>query len=775
VTSVRERNRDRKRRQRQRERAAPAPIVYSTEDWQLFLNPDTLPQKAACFASELPALVLKELADNALDEGSDVKITLRNGKWLVSDNGPGLDPERVAELFAVNRPLRSSKLKRLPTRGMLGNGLRVVMAWARDVTVETRGARLTLRVDEATGHTRVLQRESVSLLPGLTVVLPASRKDDVKLANRAIALAKHGSVYKGPSLPHWYGAEDFARLLRATPAEATVGAVLADLGLKAPAEFASLSAHAVATDPTPLLRQARRQAGRIEPEQIGRLGPDAHADCPGYASKAGIQLQRTGGRVPFVVEAHVECERSEAAEKTVECSLTINRTPSLARVHARWRKNEILFVGCGLGVYVPAPGGTYRVHISVITPHILLTTDGKAPDLEPYEDRIAAAILAACRQAHRASRPNRRISTKDAAWLVMERAYMEASSGGTLPANARQIMYAARGEILQITGEEKLNDDYFTQRILPDYLDAYPEETASWDVVFDDRGALTEPHTRRVVPLGTVAVREYLGERPAPETPATIDPGSMFATTGPLNRYRNILFIEKEGFAALLDRAQIAERFDVGVMSTKGMSVTAARMLIDKLMQSGVERVLVAHDFDVSGFSIFGTLGRSTRRYRFESAVPVVDIGLRLADIEEMGLEPEPYDPQGWERRAITLARHGATPAEIAYLRRQRVELNAMPAGVFVEYLERKLTEHGAEKVVPAAAVLAQHARSVVNRTLLNRRLDAIRDEAEAEAERLALPADLRRRVEAALRRYPALSWDLAVAEIARKLADDDA
>ena len=42
----------------------------------------------------------------------------------------------------------------------------------------------------------------------------------------------------------------------------------------------------------------------------------------------------------------------------------------------------------------------------------------------------------------------RPISLKGAAYRVMERAYMAASAGGTLPANPRQIMYAARPEIL---------------------------------------------------------------------------------------------------------------------------------------------------------------------------------------------------------------------------------------------------------------------------------------------------------------------------------------
>jgi hypothetical protein len=45
-------------------------------------------------------------------------------------------------------------------------------------------------------------------------------------------------------------------------------------------------------------------------------------------------------------------------------------------------------------------------------------------------------------RSYRVSRMTRErgVSFKDAAWDVMERAYMAASDNGTLPANARQIM-----------------------------------------------------------------------------------------------------------------------------------------------------------------------------------------------------------------------------------------------------------------------------------------------------------------------------------------------
>jgi DNA topoisomerase VI subunit B len=46
---------------------------------------------------------------------------------------------------------------------------------------------------------------------------------------------------------------------------------------------------------------------------------------------------------------------------------------------------------------------------------------------------------------------SRRVTIKDAAWDVMERAYMKASANDTLPANATQIMYAARNHIQAAT------------------------------------------------------------------------------------------------------------------------------------------------------------------------------------------------------------------------------------------------------------------------------------------------------------------------------------
>jgi hypothetical protein len=369
------------------------------------------------------------------------------------------------------------------------------------------------------------------------------------------------------------------------------------------------------------------------------------------------------------------------------------------------------------------------------------------------------------------------MSVKEAAWQVMPAAYLAASDDGALPANARQVIYAARGDILALTGAEKLGDAYFTQTLLPDYIAAHPDECADWDVVFDARGHFVEPHTGRSIPVGTLAVREYLGKRPRSGSSLALSANDRYPTSGPENRYRNILFIEKEGFDPLLQQARIAERYDLAIMSTKGMSVTAARMLLDRLAPR-IDRVFVLHDFDISGFSIFGTLGTDGRRYVYENIVHMIDLGLRLEDVEAMGLQSEPVVVTDRDARVETLRRHGATWKETAFLcghvrdegeDARRVELNAMTSRQFIDFLERKLDEHRVEKVVPNAATLSAHARRLIEQRLGEKALDEIRDRIAAEAATYPLPANLGDQVRDILAEDRELAWDHALAAILRE------
>src|SRR5262249_9594363 len=143
---------------------------------------------------------------------------------------------------------------------------------------------------------------------------------------------------------------------------------------------------------------------------------------------------------------------------------------------------------------------------------------------------------------YRGSRMTREkgVSFKEAAAQIMEAAYQQVRGNGQLPANARQIMYKARPHIQQVTGK-KLNDDYFTQTLLPQFME---ENDVAWDVVYDARGHFTEPHTGKSFGIGTLEVRSYLAGHHDPSlvdagfSQAKVETAARAATSAPCSSSR---------------------------------------------------------------------------------------------------------------------------------------------------------------------------------------------------------------------------------------------
>ena len=375
------------------------------------------------------------------------------------------------------------------------------------------------------------------------------------------------------------------------------------------------------------------------------------------------------------------------------------------------------------------------------------------------EERRASAL--ANRRA-RLIRASDHYNFKSAAEEVMERAYMAASANGTLPASARQVMYQARPFIQDKMGGQQLNDQYFCQQLLPNYIEEYGVD---WDVVYDDRGHFIEPHTGHAIGLGTISVREYLDDLAEPELrEPSFAPGAA-VTHGPDGCFGAVLFIEKEGFLPLFEAVHLAERYDLAVMSTKGMSVTACRKLVDEMGED--IPVFVLHDFDKSGFSILSTLQRDTRRFSFQGDPHVINLGLRLADVLELGLQSErAFDRGSDATRRWNLRKNGATSEEVEFLLRQRVELNAMTSDQLVAFIERKLKQHGVKKIVPDDDLLAKTYRLVMRNREIERvvkqALEKLNGGTDSEP-----PSDLGARVRQYLERHPQARWDEAVSKIA--------
>jgi hypothetical protein len=198
-------------------------LKFERADWTSFRTIEGLQQKAGVVQSKLRRLVLKELANNALDTGARVRIgQLPDGGYFIEDDGSGIEgqPEEIARLFSIARPMISTKLLRLPTRGALGNGLRVVtgavLASEGSLVVTTRNRRIELR-PERDGSTTVVTVTPVDFPVGTRVEIgcgPAIPADANALQWANVALQMTGGQsYEGKSSPWWYDAPQFHELL----------------------------------------------------------------------------------------------------------------------------------------------------------------------------------------------------------------------------------------------------------------------------------------------------------------------------------------------------------------------------------------------------------------------------------------------------------------------------------------------------------------------------------------------------------------------------------
>ena len=543
----------------------------------------------------------------------------------------------------------------------------------------------------------------------------------------------------------------------------------------------------------------------VKSTALGTLGEEHLAHClvrhygshPHSVRYKRLMLPKGGNGLPFVLEVAMGVKQEGREGEQREVVVGLNWSPAL---HPPFDELPRLLGEMRIDEHDPV---TLLVHLAC--PKLGYTDRGKArlalsaeilDALQRCVRKVANSWKKEKRQADRhdrltqnaldglrKSRQPKSLSIKTAAYRVMKEAYLETSSDGSYPANARQIMYKARPRVLALTaGKCWKHSSQFTQRHLPDFMKEHPTLTADWDVVFDARGRLVEPHTNLRVDLGTLQVRTYVdGWRDDFEDRLADSPiPSSCPTVGPMNRYGFALFIEKEGFAPLLDRANIAGRFDVAVMSTKGMSVTAARALVESLASKDVT-ILVLRDFDKAGFSITHTLGNDTRRYTFKTKPRVIDLGLRLSDVRSMGLLSEPVDYKSRSDHnhlvdpRINLRECGASEDECAFLvqRRagfgwagERVELNAMSSEQFINFLESKLRAHGVRKLVPKPEVLKEAYRRALAVALVNRSISTMTQAAHEQSQSAKIPSRLEKEVRRLLKDNQSLPWDAAVAQI---------
>lgn len=299
----------------------------------------------------------------------------------------------------------------------------------------------------------------------------------------------------------------------------------------------------------------------------------------------------------------------------------------------------------------------------------------------------------AAKDAARRWREAPAVTLRAAVFEVMPPAAAHASEGGRYQVPARNLYYAVRKLIQPIT-EAELVYKYF-DKILLDYQQEHGPIPGLYR---DPRGELTEPHTGKVIRLGTLEVAGY---------------------TLPDYLYGAILYVEKEGFGPILRESKLAERYDLAIASGKGQPVEAVRALFERA-ERGDYRLFVLHDADPDGYSIARTIAEETERMPGYS-VDVTDLGLTVADTVRLGIPPESFTrnkalpwwmPGRLDERETEW--FGGTLISRSWEKRQweceRAELNAFTPSGLIAYIEEGLDRYGVKKVTPPQDVLDEQA-----------------------------------------------------------------
>ena len=738
-------------------------MLFQREDWTLFRTISGLSQKAGVAAKNLPKVIIKEIVDNALDASETCRFGRLDGNgFFVEDDGPGIpgDQSEIASLFSISRPLTSSKLLRLPTRGALGNGIRVVvgavLATNGSLRVTTNGAVYEL-IPQETGGTEIEiagdadgdqgTRIEVNLGDGLK--LDAARS--FEWAETALLLSGRDRMYKGRTSPHWYDDDAFYELALAA-GERTVRELLSMFDgmarnrLADVAEsFRARSAGSLTRDESIQLLSSLKDASEpVKPSRLKGLGRDIEG-YTGYAKAIGKFTQQPGqgnlgATVPYLLE--VWAVPSDDNELTV----CVNRTPITAEVRITILEDKtcVGVFGCGLRYGATIGRRTFKFLINITTPYMPITSDGKSPDLSQFSNEIIDSMEKAARSAKRKSTGitnEQSASQKDIVLGSLDEAIEKASGGGKYRYSLRQLFYAVRPFVSEQL-EKELSYEYF-DKIITEYENDLGDDLPG--VYRDNRGTLYHPHEGREIPLGTLSVEEY--ERPS-------------------WTFNKILYIEKEGFVPILREVKWPERHDCAILTSKGFASRAARDLLDLLGETDEEILFFCvHDADAAGTLIYQSLQKETRA-RAGRKVKIINLGLEVDEARAMGLESETFPRSKKERPVASYV----SDEDRAWLQKHRYELNAMDTPLFLQWLDEKMIQHGQGKVIPPNQVLhstlEQKTRGILRDRITDRVLREARIDDQVEqafgpaAEKIkALDRKLKPRVQRRLKKDPFASW----------------
>src|SRR4051812_8786411 len=101
-----------------------------------------------------------------------------------------------------------------------------------------------------------------------------------------------------------------------------------------------------------------------------------------------------GVSIPFTIECWADCQQAERGHGSVEVGhVLVNRSPSLGRLFGSSDAAGLTLRGCTLDAHVKqAKTAHYWLTLSLITPKLRISGDGKTPVLVDFRSAISQAV-----------------------------------------------------------------------------------------------------------------------------------------------------------------------------------------------------------------------------------------------------------------------------------------------------------------------------------------------------------------------------------------------
>lgn len=739
-----------------------------------------------------------------------VRVTLTDDYIEVMDNGPGISDSVLEKIIDFDRFGGSNRHHKLPTRGAQGNAFMTIVGiaanWLKDGFVELYrpcGPALSLEIQLDPIRQQVdIERVEIGEpspsairvpLPELPWKRGGSDMDDVEAVVRQFAwlnphvtfIIRRGDkawsvpmdAGSGAALPgdlecgavSWFSSAEFAERLaadvRARP-ELTLNEWAKEFAY---AERVRLPHGAYTIDSfagdSPAVLEAKAKDLRntiLQGSNVSKagdpgfraIGPDRLGSFLESEFKAdtasGVEYHCMKGTfgdevtVPYLVEVCL-VQMPEGVRRAPEPVLAMNRTvlygsPTFKnltwreKVRGSWRElNGDLGALCR--AYDIDSGKTPAavvVHVTCPSPGYSgygkqqFDTTWLAEPLSECFERVTLQIRkqrageARRKSANRSQRDTIRKEMFDLIPSVLH----SATKGGKYPILIRQFYYAFRKE-WYTKDDRDLHYGTFCA-----YVDEYEKSIGKPIAQRDARGTLFEPHSGKTLRLGTSDVDSFTPKKWEGHT---------------------IIFVEKENLADLMKAMKIGKRWDAIIIGSKGFAVESCREVLQKYRKllGDVVKIVCLHDADPAGYMIGYDLANNLPRFGENVDVQLIDVGLTIAEANEMGLQDEPFDlkrtqwtmiknmrskfirdpsghrrpllePEAWDAFMPSMYRYAEYPTWAERPRGRRVELNAMEPEQFMNWVEGHLEANGCRKVRPPDEIVDEKLRTARENAVKN-------------------------------------------------------